>query len=108
MKKYLIVGVATFSLLITTVYAFNDNRNHNRFFYESTMYNQNCPYHSGNEECPYHSDSEHCPYYDETTDTHNCSNSKNVNCQHKNIDNGNSYGRYDGHSRHGGHSHHNR
>ena len=88
MNKYLIVAIVVFSLMVTTVYALNDNGN---YVNEPSIYNQNCPYHDVNDSCP---------YYNEKIDTYNCPN--NGNCQHNNGGNGNHYGRQ------GGCPHHNR
>lgn len=78
MKKYFVVGVVAFALMITTAYALNDSSNNS--INESTAYNQNCP------------------YYDESTHTHNCPNNKNGNCP--NNYSGNRYGRQGGCHRH--------
>lgn len=88
MKKYLILGIAAFSLMATTVYALNGNNN----FVNGAAHNQNCPYHNSNE---------NCPYYDETISTHNYQNSESGNCHHNNC------GSKDGYGRQGRH-HHNR
>ena len=91
MNKYLIVGIAAFSLMATTVYALNSNEN-SKIVNESTPYNQNCPYHNSNEDCPYHSN---------TTSSYDCPNCESGNYYHHNNGNGNHYGR------HGRHLHHN-
>lgn len=86
MKKYLIVGLVTFSLMATTAYALSDN-NKNNLANEPANYNQNCPYHDNYEECP---------YYDKTTNTPNCPYRENGTCQNNNNNHVN------GHNRHGG------
>lgn len=70
MSKYIIIGVATFSLMVSTVYALNSNDKDN-IVNNQIGYNQNCPYHENGEECP---------YYDEMSNTHNCL--YNENSQH--------------------------
>ena len=52
MKKCFIVGTLAFSLIATTVYAFNDESSN----YNNKLVNNyhNCQYHNGNEVCPYY------------------------------------------------------
>lgn len=85
MYKYLMIGIAAFSLTATTVYALNDNSGNNSVVNETTGYNQNCPYHNENKDCP---------YYNDATATHNCPNSEKGNCQHNHDGNRNGYGRH--------------
>lgn len=88
MKKYLIIGVLSLTLMATTVYALSDNTQDNNTT-EQTRYNENCPYHNedcpyNNEECPYYNSSNHqnCPYYEEDGNCTNCVN--NTNNHHNN------------------------
>lgn len=90
MKKYLIMGIIAFSLMITTVYAFNNKSENNNFLNNQTSNNQNCPY-CNNSDCPYQNNGKDCPYYPERTSAHNCPNN-NCSCQY-NYGKSNSYRR---------------
>lgn len=79
MKKYLVTGIAAFALMITTVYALNDN---NKTLNKSTTYNQNCP------------------YYNETTHTYDCPNNKNGNYPNHHNDSRHGHRRQGGCHRH--------
>ncbi len=91
MNKYLMIGIAAFSLTATTVYAINDNSSNNSSVNDKVEYNQNCPHQNENKDCP---------YYDETNTTSHCPNSENGNCQHNHGGNGKGYGRHGRCSRH--------
>lgn len=81
MKKYFILGVVSFSLLATTVYAFHGNGRNNPIN-QTTMYHQNCPYHTNNEICPYYNDTavhQNCPYHTESSSCPNCNGNANNN-----------------------------
>lgn len=87
MKKYLIIGAISFTLMATTVYALSENKQNNEN--NQQTYNENCPYH--NEDCPYHD--ENCPYYN----SNNCTNCEKTT--------NSSYYR---HKENGGYGHHSR
>jgi hypothetical protein len=93
MKKCLALGIIAFSLMATTVYAFNGNGRHS-VNHETEVYHQNCPYQDevGN-----------CPYHENTTnheDCSNCASSQQHNEHHNTTTN---TGNYSGHGRHGHH-----
>lgn len=110
MKKYFIVGTLAFSLIATTVYAFNDESSN----YNNKLVNNyhNCQYHNGNEVCPYYENKDaaheclyvengNCPYYDKTTGTHSVPDNTSEKYHHNsNVNYGN------GHGRNGGCRHH--
>ncbi len=83
MKKCLLLGLVSVSLLTTTVYAFSENSQHNIYHEIEDTY-QNCPYH------------------DNVIDCHNCQNyeSRQQQDHHHITENTNNYGR---HGRHGHH-----
>ncbi len=78
MKKYLIAVVLASTLMITSVYAVNNNNNINAN--KQTTYNQNCP------------------YYNETTETKNCPN--NNTCENNCNSSGHQHNRQGKHHRH--------
>lgn len=86
MKKYLIAVVLASTLMITSVYALNNNNDINTT--KQTTYNQNCPYHN----------EENCPYYNETTETKNCPN--NNTCENNYNSSGHQHNRQGKHHRH--------
>lgn len=66
MKKYLTLGIISFCLMATTVYAFNGNSRH-AINHEPEVYHQNCPYQDETGNCPYHdhvTDHQDCPNYE--------------------------------------------
>ena len=100
MKKYFILGVISFSLLATTVYAFNGNGRNNSIN-QTTMHHQNCPYYTNNETCPYHdytTGQQTCPYH---TDNSNC-----PNCAANTSNNTYRYGTGGHHGRHNSYTYH--
>ena len=66
MKKYLVLGIISFSLMATTAYALNENGRHS-IHHETEEYHQNCPYQDGTGNCPYHdyeTNHQDCPNYE--------------------------------------------
>ena len=78
MKKFLIDVVLASTLMITSVYALNNNNDINTT--KQTTYNQNCP------------------YYNETTETKNCPN--NNTCENNCNSSGHQHNRQGKHHRH--------
>ncbi len=75
-KKYLLVGAALFSLMVTTVYALNESDT--GMVNETAVQKTNCPYCENNE----------CPYYENKSNCSNCHQN-----EHYHGGKGNGYGR---------------
>ncbi len=93
MKKYLVLGIISFSLMATTAYALNENGRHS-IHHETEEYHQNCPYQAGTGNCPYH---------DYETNHQDCPNYESRHQQQESHHSTTSTNNYNGHGRHGRH-----
>lgn len=100
MKKYLIIGAISFTLMATTVYALTENKQNNENSNKQT-YNESCTYH--NEDCPYYD--KNYQYHNEDCPYHDCPYYNNNNCTDCEKTT-NSY--YYRHKANGGYGHHSR
>lgn len=80
MKKYLIIGAISLTLMATTVYAISEPKKEINKEENHTYYRENCPY-NNDDDCPY-KNSNNCPNCENNTSNYYHNHRSNNNYGH--------------------------